>query len=74
MKQRIPKAICSNEFREQAVKQVTEEELNTKESSRRLSLSPSILANWVKVVQTGKLDEIGKPSRPLTEIELGLKR
>ena len=72
MKQRIPKAIYSKEFREQAVKQVTDEGLSAKEAARRLSLPPSTLANWVKLAQTGKLGEIGKTQRPLTEIELEL--
>lgn len=74
MKQRIPKAIYSKEFREQAVKQVTEEGLSAKEAARRLSLPPSTLANWVKIAQTGKLGEIGKTQRPLTEVELELAK
>lgn len=74
MKQRIPKAIYSKEFREQAVKQVTEEGLSAKEAARRLSLPPSTLANWVKIGQTGKLSEIGKSQRPLTEVELELSK
>lgn len=75
MKQRIPKAIYSSkEFREQAVKQVTEEGLSAKEAARRLSLPPSTLANWVKIGQTGKLGEIGKTQRPLTEVELELAK
>ena len=40
MKQRIPSAIYSKEFREQAVKLVTEEGLNPKEAARRLSAPP----------------------------------
>jgi transposase len=74
MKQRLPKAIYSKEFREQAVKQVTEEGLSAKEAARRLSLPPSTLANWVKIGQTGKLGEIGKTQRPLTEVELELAK
>ncbi len=74
MKQRIPNAIYSKEFREQAVKQVTEEGLSTKEVARRLLLPPSTLAHWVKVSQTGKLGEIGKTQRPLTEVELELAK
>ena len=38
MKQRVPSAIYSKEFREQAVKQVTEEGLSPKEAARRLSM------------------------------------
>ena len=74
MKQRIPKAIYSKEFREQAVKHVMEEGLSAKEAARRLTLPVSTLAHWVKVAQTGKLGEIGKTQRPLTEIELELAK
>lgn len=59
MKQKIPKAIYSKEFREQAVKQVTEEGLSTKGSAQRLTLPSSTLAYWVNVLQTGKFCEIG---------------
>ena len=59
MKQRIPKAIYNKEFREQAVKQVTDDGLSANEAARRLSLPPSTLANWVKVAKAGKLGEIG---------------
>lgn len=38
MNQRVPSAIYSKGFREQTVKQVTEEELNPKEAARRLSM------------------------------------
>ncbi|MEQ1836104.1 MAG: hypothetical protein ABL862_06650 [Candidatus Nitrotoga sp.] len=38
MKQRVPSAIYSKTFREQAVKQVTEEGLSPKEAAWRLSM------------------------------------
>ena len=74
MKQRIPKAIYSKEFREQAVKQVTDEGLGLQEAARRLSLPPSTLDNWIRAARNGKLGEIGKTQRPLTEVELELAR
>ena len=55
--------MCNKEFREQAVKQVTKEGLSTKKSAQRLLLPPSILTNWLKVAQIGKLGEIGKTQR-----------
>jgi len=73
MKQRIPKAIYNKEFREQAVKQVTEDGLSANEVTRHLLL-PSTLANWVKVAKAGKLSKIGKTQRPLAEIALELAR
>jgi len=57
MKQRIPNAIYSKEFREQAVKKVTEEGLNPKEAAKCLSLPPSTLTYWLKAEQEGKLGE-----------------
>jgi transposase len=74
MKQRIPKAVYSKEFREQAVKQVTDEGLSLKEAASRLLLPPSTLDSWLKAARNGKLGEIGKAQRPLTEIELELAR
>jgi hypothetical protein len=38
MKPRVPSAIYSKEFREQTVKQVTEEGLSPKEAARHLSI------------------------------------
>jgi hypothetical protein len=45
MKQKIPKAINSKGFRDQAVKQVMEERLSTKGSAQSLMLLPSALVN-----------------------------
>lgn len=72
--QRLPKAIYSKEFREQAVLQVQEAGGAIKEVADRLSLPPSTLAYWVKEAKAGKLGEIGKGQRPLTELELELAR
>ncbi len=46
MKQRVPSTIYSKEFREQAVKQVTEVGLSLKEAARRLSMPASTLEYW----------------------------
>ena len=74
MKQKVPDAIYSKEFREQAVKLVTEEGLNPKEAARRLSMPPSTLGYWLKAAQLGKLSDVGKTQRPLTEVELELAK
>ena len=71
---RGPQGRYTKEFREEAVKLVTEEKLSLPEAARRLSLPPSTLGNWVKVNKEGKLGEIGKAYRPLTEIEMELAR
>ena len=70
----IPQGRYTREFRQEAVKLVTEEKLSLPEAARRLSLPPSTLGNWVKQFTAGRLGEIGKTYRPLTEIEMELAR
>ena len=70
----VPQGRYTKEFREEAVKLVTEENLSLPEAARRLSLAPSTLGNWVKKFKAGRLGEIGKTYRPLTEIEMELAR
>ena len=70
----IPQGRYTKEFREEAIKLVTEERLSLPEAARRLSLAPSTLSYWVKAHKAGKLGEIGKSFRPLTEIEMELAR
>jgi transposase len=70
----IPQGRYTREFREEAVKLVTEEKLSLPEAARRLSLAPSTLGYWVKAFRTGKLGDSGKSYRPLTEIEIELAR
>ncbi len=70
----IPQGRYTREFRQEAVKLVSEEKLSLPEAARRLSLAPSTLAYWVKAYKEGKLGDIGKAQRPLTEIEMELAR
>ena len=70
----IPQGRYTREFREEAVKLVMEEKLSLPEAARRLSLAPSTLGYWVKAFRIGKLGDIGKSYRPLTEIEMELAR
>ena len=67
--ERVPNGRYTKEFREEAVKMVTDGGLSVVEICRRLSLPKSTLENWIKVSKTGNLGEIGKSQRPLTEIE-----
>ena len=71
---RGPQGRYSKEFREEAVKLVTEERLSVPEAGRRLSLPPSTIVGWAKKFKAGSLGEIGKTYRPLTEIEMELAR
>lgn len=66
----VPNGRYSKEFREEAVKLVLEGKLSIPEVGRRLSLPPSTVRNWLKAQQEGKLSEVGKTQRPLTEVEL----
>ena len=70
----IPRGKYTKEFRQEAVKLVRDEKLSFLETARRLSLPPSTIANWVKAHKAGKLGDIGKTQRPLTEIEMELAR
>ena len=53
---------------------VTEEKLSLPEAARRLSLPPSTLGYRVKAYRAGKLGDVGKTYRPLTEVEMDLAR
>lgn len=55
MKRRMPKAVYNKEFREQAVKQVTEEGLSANEAARRLSLPPLDLGEPGKSGKGGQI-------------------
>jgi transposase-like protein len=68
--QRAPNGKYTKEFREEAVKLVMEQKVSNPEAAHRLSLPPSTLTNWLKANKAGKLGEIDKTYRPLTEIEM----
>jgi transposase len=70
----IPQGRYTKEFREEAVKMVKDGGMSLPEAARRLSLPPSTLGNWVKAHKAGKLGDIGKTRKPLTEIEMELAR
>jgi len=72
--ERVPNGRYTKEFREEAVKMLTEGGLSVLEISRRLSLPKSTLEHWIRVSKTGNLGEIGKCQRPLTEIERELAK
>ena len=71
---RGPQGRYTREFREEAVKLVMEEGLSLPEAARRLSLPPSTIASWVKQFKAGKLGDMGKTYRPLTDVEMELAR
>ena len=72
--ERIPNGRYTKEFREEAVRMVTDGGLSVLEVSSRLSLPNSTLERWMRVSERGKLGDIGKGQRPLTEIESELAK
>ena len=70
----VPQGRYTRDFRQEAVKLVTEEKLSLPEAGRRLSLPPSTLGYWVRAQRAGKLGDVGKMYRPLTEVEMELAR
>jgi transposase len=70
----IPKGRYTQEFRQEAVKLLVEGKASCREAAQRLSLAPSTLAYWVKACKEGKLGDIGKARKPLTEVEMELAR
>jgi transposase len=70
----VPQGHYTREFRQEAVKLVIEQHLSWAKAARQLSLPTSTLGNWVKAYQEGKLGDIGKSFRPLTEVEMELAR
>jgi len=71
---RIPKAVYTSEFREQAVKLALTEGVGVSEAARRLSVPLKTLANWVRSAKAGKLQEVGKEQKPQPELEAELAR
>ena len=71
---KVPYGRYTKEFRLEAVKLVTDGGLSILEASRRLSLSPSTLNNWAKAYKAGKLEELGKNYRQLSDKEMELAR
>jgi transposase len=70
----VPQGRYTREFREEAAKLAIEGNESLPEVARRLSLATETLRNWVKAYKAGRLGEIGKNRRPLTEIEMELAR
>ena len=70
----IPRGRYTKEFREEAVRPVIEDKISCHEAGRRLSLAPSTLVTWVKAYKDGRLTEIGRSRRQLSETEMELAR
>jgi len=72
--EKIPQGRYTREFREEAARLVIEDGMSAGEVSGRLSLPKSTLENWVRAAKAGRLGDIGKNRKPLTEVEVELAR
>ena len=72
--ERIPNGKYTREFREEAVRLVVEGGLTVPDAGRRLSLPFSTLNTWVKAYNSGKLRDVGKNQKPMSEMELEVAR
>lgn len=71
--ERIPKQFYTIEFKEEAVKLVSDGGLTVADVSRRLSVSPQTLRNWIKRHADGKPVAGGRTVSDL-EAEVSLLR
>ena len=72
--ERIPRGKFTREFKEEAVKMVTEGGLTIPEVGRRLSIPKSTLGYWVQITKEGKLLDTRKKQTPVTEDEMEVAR
>jgi len=72
--EKLPRQVYTVEFRQQAVEMITRDGLGIAEASRRLSISPKTLANWVSRAKDGGAPSAGTPRRVVTEEAAELSR
>lgn len=73
--EKLPRQVYTSEFRQQAVELITREGLGIAEASRRLSISPKTLTNWVRRARVGDSPaSAAAPRREVTEAEAELSR
>lgn len=71
---RVPYGIYSKELREEAVKLAMESDLSIAEVGRRLEIPEQTIHNWVRAKKEGRLSDIGKNQKPLTDVEMELAK
>jgi transposase len=71
---RLPRAVYTQEFRDQAVKLVLSDGLTACEAARRLSISIKTLSSWLRLAREGKLAEVGQGQIPPSDAEMELAR
>ncbi len=71
---KVPYGKYTTEFREEAVKLVTEAKFSVAETARFLLLPKSTLNSWIKKHKAGELGKVRNSRQPETEIEQELIR
>jgi len=71
--EKVPKGVYTKEFKEEAVKMVTETGLSVPEVARRISVGPSTIAYWVKLAKEGGLFNGGR-QRPVSGEQMEIAR
>jgi transposase len=72
--ERLPRAIYTAEFRQQAVEMYHREKLGLKETAKRLSLSPATLKNWVYAQQKADMTTGRQNVKHVSEFEMEVSR
>ena len=71
--ERVPRVVYTREFKEEAVKMVTEAGLSLPEVARRVSVGKSTIKYWVKLAKEGRLWNGGR-QRPVTGEQMEVAR
>ena len=68
--EKIPQGRYTQEFREETARLIIEDGMPAGEVSARLSLPKSTVENWVRAAKAGRLGEIGRNRKSMTEVEV----
>ena len=71
--EKVPRSVYTKEFKEEAVKMVTEAGLSIPEVSRRVSVNESSIRYWIKRAKEGGLSN-GREQRPVTAEQMEVAR
>ena len=71
--EKVPRVVYTKEFKEEAVKMVTEAGMSIPEVSRRVSVNESSIRYWIKRAEESGLSNDGK-QRPVTGEQMEVAR
>jgi transposase len=72
--EKIPNAVYTKEFREEAVRMVLKHNLSAYEVAQNLSIPKSTITYWVREERKGRLSLVGNTKKTLSEIEMELAK